>query len=314
MKKNLILLMTLFLAVFIIQTDVLGAKESFDKGHKFQFMQQLTEEQRDAVKEKVKELREAGASREEIHKEVSTLLKEFGVELPENFKGLPGHRPGRNKNRLMRFTKELTEEQRENLREKIESLREQGADRQEIRDTIEETLKSYGVEVPDNFHFRHGKRFGRAGFWKDLTDEQRKAVRTKVREMRKNGASREEIRQTVDELLESFGIKDIPNEDQAEDILESANDNLSVKSYPNPFNPETNIQYHINSASQVSLHIFDVQGKMIRSLRNEYQQSGTYTVRWDGLDDNGKQVPSGIYFLRINAGEETLNHRLVMMK
>ena len=99
MRRTITLLMTIFLAVFIIQTGALVAKENFDKGPKFKFMQQLTEEQRTAVREKVKEMREAGASKEEIRKEIGTMLKEFGVELPDNFKGFLEHRPGRNKNR-----------------------------------------------------------------------------------------------------------------------------------------------------------------------------------------------------------------------
>jgi hypothetical protein len=89
---------------------------------------------------------------------------------------------------------------------------------------------------------------------------------------------------------------------------------LSIRSYPNPFNPETNIEYHLKSDAQVTIYIYDIQGKQVRSLGDNYQQAGTYTIRWDGLNESGTLVPSGVYFIRVSAGNETLNHRIVMMK
>jgi flagellar hook assembly protein FlgD len=53
---------------------------------------------------------------------------------------------------------------------------------------------------------------------------------------------------------------------------------------------------------------------VVKSLADDYQQSGTYTIKWNGLNESGSQVPSGVYFITISAGDETLNHRIVMMK
>jgi flagellar hook assembly protein FlgD len=96
--------------------------------------------------------------------------------------------------------------------------------------------------------------------------------------------------------------------------LENSGDNFRVHTYPNPFNPETTILYTLKSPVQIILRIYDVQGQLVRGLVNDYQQPGNYSVRWDGLNQNGIQIPSGIYFLRIHAGDESLSQRLVMMK
>lgn len=72
-----------------------------------------------------------------------------------------------------------------------------------------------------------------------------------------------------------------------------------AQNFPNPFNPETRIRYDVPSAAQVTLKVYDVLGREIRTLVNDFQQAGTYNVVWDALDNNGQQVPSGIYIYRL---------------
>jgi hypothetical protein len=147
-----------------------------------------------------------------------------------------------------------------------------------------------------------------------LNKEQRREVRETVRQMRQDGASREEIRDAVDALLKKFGVT-IPESGQEKDTPESAGSGkLEIQNFPNPFNPETTIKYVIQSDEQVTAQIFDVQGKLVRSLLNDYLSAGTHTIRWDGLSEKGTQVPSGIYFIRLNAGAETVSKRLVLTK
>jgi uncharacterized membrane protein len=269
------------------------------------FSDQLTEDQRSALKEKVESLREEGASREEIHNEVTNMLKEYGIEVPEDFKGSrekKGRRPGKG---FMHFTEELTAEQRASIHEKAKSMHEQGSSRMEIHTEIGNMLKEYGIYLPDDL----GKH---REMMESLDEDQRKAIRAKTREMRKNGATREEIRDEMHKMLKEFGLNE--SNDQTNQTAETSGETLSVRSYPNPFNPETNIEFNLKSSTQVSITIYDIQGKQVRLLSNDHRQVGTHTIKWDGLNENGSQVPSGVYFIRISAGNETLNHRIVMMK
>jgi hypothetical protein len=270
------------------------------------FADQLSDEQRDAIKDKVKTLRDEGASREEIHMAVSEMLEEYGVEVPEDFgeyRGKRGKRPGRGWMHF--FEDKLTEEQRATIRTKVKSMHEEGASREEIHETVASMLKEYGIEPPEDF-MEHRKMM------ENLNEEQRKQIRAKTRQMRKDGATREEIHDEIKKMLEAFGVNN--SETQSDVGTETSGESLSVRAYPNPFNPETNIEYHLKSNALVAIQVYDVQGKKVRSLGGDYKQAGTYTIKWNGLNESGTQVPSGIYFIRISAGNETLNHRIVMMK
>lgn len=74
------------------------------------------------------------------------------------------------------------------------------------------------------------------------------------------------------------------------------------QNYPNPFNPETQIRYVLPQATHVKLVLYNVLGQEVRTLVDEDQTPGIKTVRWDGKDENGKDVASGVYFYKIQAG------------
>ncbi|NIA29627.1 MAG: T9SS type A sorting domain-containing protein [Actinobacteria bacterium] len=80
-----------------------------------------------------------------------------------------------------------------------------------------------------------------------------------------------------------------------------------VQNYPNPFNPQTTIEYQIPISSHMALRIFNVWGQEVLTLVNKDQSAGNYSVVWDGKDDLGKDVTSGIYFyqMRANAGKNS---------
>jgi hypothetical protein len=84
--------------------------------------------------------------------------------------------------------------------------------------------------------------------------------------------------------------------------------------YPNPFNPSTQIQYAVPRASNVSLVIYNVLGQQVRTLVDAPQNAGRYTVTWDGRDNLGRVVGSGVYFYRMNAGETSLVKKMLMLK
>jgi hypothetical protein len=84
--------------------------------------------------------------------------------------------------------------------------------------------------------------------------------------------------------------------------------------FPNPFNNETVIKYTLSQPSPVSLVIYNILGQKVRTLIRDEKQSGTMSVAWNGKDDRGKEVSSGIYFYRLKAGEYSQTKRMVLLK
>jgi hypothetical protein len=86
------------------------------------------------------------------------------------------------------------------------------------------------------------------------------------------------------------------------------------QNYPNPFNPDTRISFSLPRNGQVTLEIFNILGQRVRELVNEVRPAGTYAVEWDGTDDFGKRVSSGVYFYRLNSGTEVLAKKMMLLK
>ncbi|HER44454.1 MAG TPA: T9SS type A sorting domain-containing protein, partial [Candidatus Eisenbacteria bacterium] len=79
--------------------------------------------------------------------------------------------------------------------------------------------------------------------------------------------------------------------------------------HPNPFNPVTTIKYSLDSPTSVTLDIYDVAGRCVKSLVNTRQPAGEYSVSWEGKDNLGNTVTSGVYFARFELG--SADHRTV---
>jgi len=88
-----------------------------------------------------------------------------------------------------------------------------------------------------------------------------------------------------------------------------------LQNFPNPFNPETSIRYNLPAASQVKLEIFDVLGRKVRTLVNgEQKNAGYHSTLWNGRDDSGRQVASGVYIYRIVSDQQSLSRKMILMK
>jgi hypothetical protein len=72
------------------------------------------------------------------------------------------------------------------------------------------------------------------------------------------------------------------------------------QNYPNPFNPETTISYALPEVTYIRLIIYDLSGRVIRTLIQDYKQPGHHTVVWDGRDEEGRAVASGVYLYRLD--------------
>ncbi|MCI0708344.1 MAG: T9SS type A sorting domain-containing protein [Ignavibacteriae bacterium] len=72
------------------------------------------------------------------------------------------------------------------------------------------------------------------------------------------------------------------------------------QNYPNPFNPSTTIRYKLEQPGQVTLNIYDITGREVKRVMDQYTFAGTHSVTWNGRDEAGSQVASGVYFARLN--------------
>jgi hypothetical protein len=94
-----------------------------------------------------------------------------------------------------------------------------------------------------------------------------------------------------------------------DEISEVPTQFLLSQNYPNPFNPTTNIEYQIPELSFVTLKVYGVLGSEVTTLVNEEKAIGSYEVEW-----NASNVPSGVYFYRINAGDFTITKKMVLLR
>ena len=86
------------------------------------------------------------------------------------------------------------------------------------------------------------------------------------------------------------------------------------QNYPNPFNPTTKISYDLPKSSFVSLSIYDLMGREIRTIINSEQTAGFKNIKWNATDNLGKSVPAGMYIYTIQAGEFRQTRKMVILK
>ena len=89
------------------------------------------------------------------------------------------------------------------------------------------------------------------------------------------------------------------------------------QAYPNPFNPSTTINYTLEENSEVSIIVYDLMGREVRTLVNEFQLSNggsAHSVVWNGTDNSGQMASSGIYIYRMVSNDFTKSHRITLMK
>ncbi len=100
-----------------------------------------------------------------------------------------------------------------------------------------------------------------------------------------------------------------PNDDPA--VPQYAN---SLSNYPNPFNPTTTIHYSIAENSHVTLDVYNIRGQRVIKLVDDRLQKGEHSVVWDGNDDTGNSVSSGVYLYRMKAGDRSETKKMMLMK
>ncbi|MBE0567514.1 MAG: T9SS type A sorting domain-containing protein [Krumholzibacteria bacterium] len=112
------------------------------------------------------------------------------------------------------------------------------------------------------------------------------------------------------EILAYFGVSGDPGDISG--VPEARP--FAVRNFPNPFNPATSIEYSLPRRGHLSLKVFNVRGELVRTLVDEVRDQGTGTATWDGTNDLGRQVPSGVYFYEARTGGQVKVHKMALVK
>jgi len=111
-------------------------------------------------------------------------------------------------------------------------------------------------------------------------------------------------------LLSEFMGAEIVNEEAVSSTISS---NLLAVA-PNPFNPLTEISYSLSSDGVVELRIYDAAGRKVRSLDQGFRSYGRHRVLWDGRNDSGMRLGSGVYFVKLTAGNDATTRSITLLK
>ena len=160
--------------------------------------------------------------------------------------------------------------------------------------------------------------------WRKTTDETGRAVVrvTPDEHRRVNGMYRARVRNAQGETIASWSsIPLMPGRRVTYEV--NLNGDVNAVSQlassldpnrPNPFNPATTIRYSLERAVDVKLAIYNLLGQEVRLLVRRFQPAGSYTVTWDGRDAAGRQVSTGVYLYRLQAGTDVVSRKMVLAK
>jgi hypothetical protein len=99
-----------------------------------------------------------------------------------------------------------------------------------------------------------------------------------------------------------------------DDELPDAARNELFQNYPNPFNPATTIRYSVAREGDVDLIVYNVKGQKVRTLVDSAQPAGSYSAVWDGRNDGGRSVSTGVYFYRLRTGSYSEVKKMVLLR
>jgi len=112
---------------------------------------------------------------------------------------------------------------------------------------------------------------------------------------------------------DTFSLKLLPNEASAKSPPLNEKSIHLGQNQPNPFNPITLIPLRLEKASNVELKVFNIVGEPVKTLINDYLPAGEYQFSWDGKDQQGVDLASGMYFYRLQAGNKTTSKKLILL-
>ena len=113
-------------------------------------------------------------------------------------------------------------------------------------------------------------------------------------------------------IAPDMGAFEYVNLDSDENEITSSG--IQLVNYPNPFNPETNIIYNLPEAAQTKIAVYNLKGQLVKLLADEILPAGNNSLLWNGRNENGKKVSSGVYLVRLNSSNEIATKKIMLMK
>ncbi len=146
-----------------------------------------------------------------------------------------------------------------------------------------------------------------------------------IRPSYENGIVVRWIRQLLDSLNQRYGVRIIYTTltDAANRLrgITAVDDEQSVtesftlsEAFPNPFNPETSVRFSVPDYSHVRIEIFDISGKSVRVITDQFYRSGSYSLKWNGTDQGNYPAVSGVYFIKMTAGNQLKIRKAILLK
>jgi hypothetical protein len=89
---------------------------------------------------------------------------------------------------------------------------------------------------------------------------------------------------------------------------------MALSNYPNPFNPNTTVQFELKAAGETTLSVYNIKGQVVKTLINQSMPSGAHKINWDGRDNHDTPCSSGIYYLRLDNEHRTQLRKMLLIK
>jgi hypothetical protein len=90
--------------------------------------------------------------------------------------------------------------------------------------------------------------------------------------------------------------------------------NILISNYPNPFNPCTTLSFALSCDMLCKLEIYNIRGQVVKTLMDEQLSAGNQSIVWNGTDENGSSVSSGVYFYKLSTPKQTQTSKMLLMK
>jgi len=104
------------------------------------------------------------------------------------------------------------------------------------------------------------------------------------------------------------------DEFKIENVIHPGGQECKISNYPNPFNPETQITFNLPEAEHVNLSVYNLKGQLVKLLADEILPAGNNSLIWNGRNENGRKVSSGVYLLRLKSSNEIATKKVMLMK
>ena len=98
------------------------------------------------------------------------------------------------------------------------------------------------------------------------------------------------------------------------ELTQAVNSELCLRNYPNPFNPSTNIMFNVAEEGNVDIKVYNIKGQVVKSLINEKRAVGSHRVTWNGDNNSGSKVASGIYFVKMKQHNNNITRKILLTK